>query len=187
MSGNIKLINLLTLVFLKKKQVFKKIIFSVLTLTLLSFAMHKYYVSITEAEYNVSSKTFEISVKFIGHDLEAALTNAGAPKLYLGTEKEHNKADFYLSQYINQRFHMVTDGLSLNFKFIGKEINNDDFIYCFLESNKVELPKKVTIKNTLLTEIFNGQANTVYLTVKDKKLNYQLNKSKVSETHNLSQ
>ena len=50
--------------------------------------MHKYYVSITEAEYNAESKTFEISVKFIGHDLERAISNVGAPELYLGTEKE---------------------------------------------------------------------------------------------------
>ena len=56
--------------------------------------MHKYYVSITEAEYNVESKTFEISIKFIGHDLEATLTNAGVPELFLGTDKEHEKADY---------------------------------------------------------------------------------------------
>ena len=145
--------------------------------------MHKYYVSITEAEYNAESKTFEISVKFIGHDLERAISNAGAPELYLGTEKENEKADNYINQYINQRFHMVVDGVSLNYSLIGKEIGNDDFLYCFLESNKVETPKKVTIKNTLLTEIFSGQANTVYLTVGDQKVNYQLNKSNVSETH----
>lgn len=162
-------------------------VFSILAISLLSFAMHKYYVSITEAEYNVDSKTFEIGVKFIGHDLEEALSAVGAPRLYLGTEKEHEKADYYLSQYINQRFHMVADGVSLNYSFVGKEINKDDFIYCFFESNQLESPKKVTIKNTLLTEIFSGQANTVYLTVGDQKKNYQLNKSNVSETHELKQ
>ena len=164
----------------------KKILFSVLTLSLFSFAMHKYYVSITEAEYNVGSKTFELSIKFIGHDLEEALEATGAPKLFLGTEKEHKKANYYLNQYINQRFHMIVDGVSLNYSFVGKEINKDDFIYCFLESNQIEDPKKVTNKNTLLTEIFSGQANTVYLSLGDQKVNYQLNKSNVSETHSLS-
>ncbi len=163
----------------------KKILFSVLTLSLLSFAMHKYYVSITEAAYNVESEKFEISVKFIGHDLEGALEEAGAPNLYLGTEKEHEKADYYLEQYINQRLHMIVDGESLNCKFIGKEINNDDFIYCYLESNKIASPKKITIKNTLLTEVFNKQANTVYLKVGGQKFNYSLNKGKVSETHTI--
>ena len=103
--------------------------------------------------------------------------------MYLGTENENEKADNYINQYINQRFHMVVDGVSLNYNLIGKEIGNDDFLYCFLESNKVETPKKVTIKNTLLTEMFAGQSNSVYLTVGNQKVNYQLNKSNVSETH----
>jgi uncharacterized protein YlxP (DUF503 family) len=163
----------------------RKILFSVLALSLLSFVMHKYYVSITEADYNMELKTFEISMKFIAHDLEAALESAGVPKLYLGTEKEHKKAADYINQYINQRFHMVVDGVSLNMNFVGKEINNDDFMYCFFESDSLETPKKITIKNTLLTEIFSEQANTVYLRVGDQKVNYQLNKSKVSETHEL--
>jgi uncharacterized protein YlxP (DUF503 family) len=165
--------------------VIKKILFAVLTLSLLSFVMHKYYVSITEADYNAESKTFELSIKFIGHDLEKVLANAGTPELFLGTPKEIEKADEYLMKYINQRFHMVVDGTNLDYKFVGKEINNDDFIYCFIESSKVDSPKKVTIKNTLLTEVFSEQANTVYLNVGDEKINYSLNKDKVSETHEL--
>lgn len=149
--------------------------------------MHKYYVSITEADYNTKSKTFEVSIKFIGHDLEKVLANAGAPQLYLGTPKEVDKADEYIMKYINQRFHMVVDGQSLNYKFVGKEINNDDFIYCYIESSKVESPKKITIKNTLLTEIFSEQANTVYLKVGNQQLNYLLNKGKVSETHEITE
>ena len=163
----------------------KKILFSVVVLSLLSFAMHKYYVSITEADYNAETKTFEISLKFIGHDLEKALTSAGAPNLYLGTPKEVKNADAYLKRYIDRKFEMNVDGSKLEYKFIGKEINNDDFIYCFIESNKVESPKKVTIKNTLLVELFNEQANTVYLKVGDQQVNYALNKEKVSDTHEL--
>jgi hypothetical protein len=146
----------------KKKRLIKKVIFSILTLSLLSFAMHKYYVSITEAEYNSTSEKFEMSIKFIGHDLERALESSGAPNLFLGTPKELEKTNDYLEAYINQRFHMIVDSKSLNFKLIGKEINNDDFMYCYLESNTVLTPKAITIKNTLLTEIFNEQANPVY-------------------------
>ena len=147
--------------------------------------MHKYYVSIAEAEYNSENKSFEISIKFIGHDLEKALTTSGAPELFLGTEKELKNADEYLMKYINQRFHMVVDGESLSYQFIGKEINNDDFIYCFIQSNEIGLPKKITIKNTLLIEVFNEQANTVYLKVGDQKINYSFKKNKVSETHEI--
>lgn len=163
----------------------KKILFLFLPIVLLSFAMHKYYVSITEAEYNAKTKSFEISIKFIGHDLEKALSSAGTPNLYLGTPKEIEKANYYLKKYIEKRLIMKVDGKPLTYKFIGKEINNDDFIYCFIETDQLESPKKITIKNTLLTEVFDEQANTVYLKVGNQQLNYSLNKDKVSETHEL--
>ncbi len=165
----------------------KKLVFSILAMSLLSFAMHKYYVSITEAAYNPTNKNFEVSIKFIGHDLEKAMLDAGVPPLYLGTEKEHKNADEFLMKYVEKKIHFVVDDKSLSFKFIGKEINNDDFIYCFLESEKIENPKKITIKNTLLTELFPEQKNAVYLTIGDKQLNYSLDKNKVSETHEIKE
>lgn len=140
-----------------------------------------------EAAYNSTNKNFEVSIKFIGHDLEKVLTESTVPPLYLGTEKELANADEYLMKYIEKKIHFVVDGKSLNFKFIGKEINNDDFIYCFLESEKVDNPTKITIKNTLLTELFPEQKNAVYLTIGGKQLNYSLDKNKVSETHEIKE
>ena len=147
--------------------------------------MHKYYVTITEAEYNSKNQSFEISIKFIGHDLEDALETARVPNLYLGTEKENDKANEYLQEYIEKKFQLIADDKNLKFNFVGKEINNDDFIYCYLASEKVGLPKKVEIKNSLLVEVFNEQANTVYLKVGDIKKTYTFNKSKVSDTHDI--
>jgi hypothetical protein len=145
-------------------------------------------VSIAEVDFNSSNNTFEISLKFIGHDLEEAMSSSGIPELYLGTEKEHEKAAYYIEKYIQESFYLLTDNKKLNVQFIGKEINNDDFIYCYLESDKMENPpKKITIHNTLLTEAFKEQLNTVYLTINGQKFNSQLNKSKVSETHELKE
>jgi uncharacterized protein YlxP (DUF503 family) len=167
--------------------VIKKIVFSGLVIVLMSFSMHKYFVSISEANYNAASQTFEVSIKFIGHDLEKALSEGGVPALYLGTEKEDSKANEYLQKYIEKKMHFVADGKSLAFHFIGKEINNDDFIYCFIESEPITNPTKITIKNTLLMELFPEQKNAVYLTIGDKQLNYSLDKNKVSETHQIQE
>lgn len=156
----------------------KRGFFSVLVLTLLSFVAHKYYVSITEVELNPKTETLEISIKFIGHDLEAALESAGVPDLYLGIEKENEKADAYLLTYIQQHFEIKIDGNLLPYHFVGKEINNEDFIYCYLESGKVNSPNKIAFTNTLLTEKFNEQANILYLEIGDTKLNYTFTKEK---------
>ena len=154
----------------------------VILIALISFSWHKYYVSITEAEYSAKSKTFQISLKFIGHDLEHSLEKEGAPELYLGTTKEKKNANAYLSRYINAKFKLIADGQELPFKFIGKEINNDDFIYCYIESKKMEIPKKLEIENSLLTDLFPEQSNIMYLKIGDKKYTFNFNRSKFKAT-----
>jgi hypothetical protein len=140
--------------------------------------MHKYYVSITEVELNENTQSLEISIKFIGHDLESALEEAGIEELYLGTEKEKENADKYLYQYLSKSFEIRLDDKKLNYHFVGKEINNDDFIYCYLESDKVESFDKIHFYNSLLTEKFSGQSNILYFKIGDKKLNYTFTKEK---------
>ncbi len=147
--------------------------------------MHKYYVSITEAEYNAATQTFGISIKFIGHDLEQCLEESGFPALYIGTEKEDKRTDAYLQKFINKRLHIVSDEESLQFKLLGKEVNNDDFIYCYLESQSVKMPKTLTVKNTLLTHTFKEQKNAVHLKINSKKYTFNFDKEKVIETHTI--
>ena len=163
----------------------RKCLFVVLAVLLLSFAWHKYYVSITEIELNKETQSFEISIKFIGHDLELALKSAGVPDLYLGTAKENAKANEFLIKYIQKHFEIRVDEKVTPFHFIGKEINNDDFIYCYLESEKVNSPNKIAFTNTLLTEKFDQQANILYLKDGNKRINYTFTKEKRRTYYNI--
>lgn len=156
----------------------KKVLFSVVAVLLFSFSAHKYYVSITEVELNPESNTLEISIKFIGHDLEAALESAGVPNLNLGIEKEHKKADDFLLKYIQKHFEIRINEKLISYHFVGKEINNKDFIYCYLESEELHSPNKIEFTNTLLTEKYKDQSNILYLKVGDEKFDYTFTKEK---------
>ncbi len=163
----------------------RKLSMVVLTTILMSFAPHNYYITITEGEYNSTESTFQLTIKFIGHDLEKALANAGADNLMLGTEKESTKANEMISGYISKHFQLIANGKNLIFNFVGKEVGNDDFIYCYIESEKIKKFKSLEIKNTLLTEVFSAQENIVYLTIADKKHSFSFNKEKTNQTINL--
>ncbi|MCB0409173.1 MAG: hypothetical protein KDD29_03080 [Flavobacteriales bacterium] len=163
----------------------RKLSLVVLTAILMSFALHNYYVTITEGEYNTTESTFQFTIKFIGHDLEKALANAGADNLMLGTEKESSKANDLISGYISKHFQLISNGKNVTFNFVGKEVGNDDFIYCYLESEKIKKFKSLEIKNTLLIEVFPAQENIVYLTIADKKHSFSYNKEKTNQTINL--
>lgn len=161
----------------------KRFLLAIFSVALLSFSMHKFYVSITEASYNQETTTFELSIKFIGHDLEKALSAAGAPELYLGTDNENKKANKLIENYIQQRLQFVINNKELNWKMIGKEVNDDDFIYCYIESEKVGIPKSITIKNTLLTEVFAAQKNAVYLHLNGEQKTFNFHKGSSIEKY----
>ncbi len=163
----------------------RKVLYLSFATILMAFAWHKYYVSITEADYNKTTKKFEISIKFIGHDLEHVLADNGVPNLYLGTEKENKEANNYILEYLKRSFVITIDGKRINYSFVGKEVNNDDFIYCYLSTDVVSNFKKVALKNTLLTEKFPNQENIVYLNIGDEKFYDRLNIEKANEVHKI--
>lgn len=165
----------------------KKILFSILAVSFLcvAFAPHEYFVSVTETEYNEQSQTFQMTIKFIGHDLEKALSEAGVPELNLGTEKENKSANKYILDYINKSFQFNVNNKKLVLQMVGKEVGNDDFIYCYIETEKVRKPKNILIENSMLTEVFAAQENIVYLTINTKKSSFSFNKDKRKMTLNV--
>lgn len=160
----------------------KRIFFGIFTLALLSFSWHKYFVSITEAAYIPASEKMEISIKFIGHDLEKALADEGVPEMFLGTDKEILNANNYLETYIEKHLRFIAGDHTIDLKLIGKEVNNDDFIYCYIETEKTTMPEKLTIKNSLLVHTFPEQKNTLYLNVNGKTHTLYFDKGKQTET-----
>ncbi|MCC7331969.1 MAG: hypothetical protein IT232_05100 [Flavobacteriales bacterium] len=156
---------------------------SILILILFSsFYLHEYYVSITDGKYDVKKQTLQFSIKFIGHDLEKALEKAGTPNLQLGTKSELINSNEFLLKYINSKFVIKNNGKPLQLKFIGKEINNDDDIYCYIETEKINEFGQLEVFNSLLTEVFSGQENILYLEIKEKKVNFTFNYEKTINT-----
>jgi hypothetical protein len=163
------------------KRGFKYSFALILCLTLCSaFTLHKFYVSITEVEYNNDSKCMEVSIKLIGHDLEKALKISGVPDLRLGTPQEHKQANAYLLKYVNKKFSVLNNNTAIKFNFIGKNVTNDDFVYCYLKSDPITAIHSLTFKNSLLTEVFEDQANILYYKNGSEKLDYRFNKQKTS-------
>ena len=142
----------------------------------MAFSYHEFFVTVTEGEYKETENTFQFTIKFIGHDLEKALETSGTPELKLGAKNELTNANEYLLKYINNHFSIQCNGKNVPLKMIGKDVGNDDFISCYLESEKVENIQNIEIKNTLLTEVFSAQENILHLKINDKINSISLNK-----------
>lgn len=162
-------------------QIKKKYFILVLFLLLgVNFAKaHPFYVSICQVNYNSETKSLEISVKVFADDLLLGLKNTGRTKIYLGEEKEDPKTDEYIFDYLNTQFSFVANGEKVNFKFVGKEIENDA-VWTYLEIENVADLTSIYVECKLLTEVLESQSNIIQVNKSGEIKNLLLNKNKVS-------
>lgn len=165
---------------MKKNNLF--ILLSVCALTLFySFeALHEYYISITNIEYNPISKTIEISQQYIAHDVEKAIFTKHNVHLHLAEPNEHPKADSILEVYVRDNFELSVDS-AIHLNWVGREVKLDESLLIYLQSNEMKSPERITVKNTSLTEVFPAQSNITHVKIGSQQHTKSINK--ITNTH----
>jgi len=125
--------------------------------------VHDFHLSKCTVEYNPKDALIQISMQLFIDDLESALTELGAEKLFIGTAREHEDADQYISRYLNQRLHIeINDAKFDSINYLGKEVSEDlSSVWCYLEIPEISKVSKIYVKNGILQEIFSDQKNIV--------------------------
>lgn len=138
---------------------------------------HEFHVSKCQIEYSVETEALQITLHLYLDDLEEALRKQGADKMFLCTDKEHDKAEKYLFRYLKQQFKLIVNetGEVAEFDFIGKEQSEDlQAVWCYLEVTNVSAFKSLEVTNSLLMEVFDDQKNIVQIMAPGKKQGYFL-------------
>jgi hypothetical protein len=155
------------------------IVLLILMTGVFAVSAHPYYVSICQIEFNRETHALEISLKTFADDLLLGLENAGHKEMFLGEARENPKADQFIANYINSKLHFTVNGNPVQFKFIGKELE-EGAVWSYFEINNVDELYSLDVKCTLLTEIYETQNNVIQVE-KDKKIkNLLLNRQKIS-------
>jgi hypothetical protein len=144
----------------------------------LILGLHPFHLSVTEIFHNPENQSFEISIKLFVDDMEDGIEKAGHGKLFLGTEKEHEKADLFIYDYLLKNIELKLDGKESKFNYLGKEYEPGNVMWCYLEVKKVKRFSKVYLRNHILTEIFEDQQNIVHLKHDGKTKSLRLRKGK---------
>ncbi len=138
-----------------------------LLLTLLLFfapPAHDYHVSKTNVRYVADRSQVQVEMQVFVDDLEAALQDAGAPALELGTEDEHADSERYLINYLAKHFRIEWNGAEVPTNFVGWELDDDMHgLWLYLAAEGMEAPEEVTVENSVLTEFYADQKNIVKL------------------------
>jgi hypothetical protein len=120
---------------------------------------HKFYMSVTDMEYNEESKSLEIIIQFFTDDLEKALEQ-GRERVFLGTEKETEEVNLLIEKYLNRHFRLQRKNSPIPYTFLGKEASID-YTWVYLEVENFDATKDFVLENNLLTELFEEQSNQV--------------------------
>jgi len=135
--------------------------------------VHQFHLSKCSIEYSEKDKAVQITMQIFIDDMEEALAELGAEKLFLGTEKEAENADEYIQKYLTQKFNITINSKEKTPDYLGKEISEDLASFWFyMEIPKVKNIKEVTIFNAILMDIFDDQKNIINLKGPDQQTGY---------------
>jgi len=155
----------------------KLLFFFPVLLVLFSFTStkHPYHVGSVEINYNQKSKTFEITGRFFLDDLENGLNAKYGKSLHFNDPKFKSQLNESLKNYSAEYFKLKTNNKFLNINFVGYEEDHES-VNIYLESEKIDNPKKVEAAVSFLYNLFDDQLNIVHIIVngerKSEKLTY---------------
>ena len=110
----------------------KKLFLLLLIVPLFSFTAHKYYLSLTQIEFNNSKSSIEVIINVFVDDIETALNEIHSKEFKLDTKEELKDADTYFKQYLQKNIVFKVDEKPVEFEYLGKEYDGD-IVFFYLE------------------------------------------------------
>ena len=129
-------------------------------------AVHKFYVSATDIEYNEEANSLQIISHVFTDDLERLLKERYHKDLYLLKEGEHPQADQFVEKYFNDKLTITVDGKERQLNYLGKEYDKDQLLV-YIEVEGVEPFSSIGVKNAVLTDLFPEQKNVIKVEYKN--------------------
>jgi hypothetical protein len=149
----------------------KQLFFFVSIAVLSSFALHKFYVSIYQINYDANKQRLEITSRLFVDDLNVVMQKNYNKNFFIGTDKETKEELNLLKEYIDNHLTIKVNGIKKKSIFICKEIEGHELI-CYLKINEVQNLKTLEIQNTSFFELDDEQQNIIHFISKNKKQSF---------------
>jgi hypothetical protein len=152
-------------------------LFIILLFHSLSGNMHKYYMSITEVEWNVKTQSAEIIINVFVDDFEKALREATKRKISYGSSRFEKAA----TAYVNSHFALKLPGNKLvAVNWIGIKLSKD-VLSIYIEATNIKTLNNCIIRNSILTESIEAQTNMINIVEGNNKKTFILSRSHLEE------
>lgn len=142
---------------------------------------HEFHASVTQMQYNPAERAFEISIRVFTDDLEKGLSAMSGTKISL----EKGKQDALIEKYVRDHFAYVN---ALNqpktFQYVGYE-TEADAQWIYLEMPYAEPFSGGTMRQNILTELFDDQVNMVNIKYQSQKKTFVFRKNQAVQVISL--
>lgn len=141
-------------------------------------AFHPFHVSVCDIEHDAETKALQISQRIFMDDLEVGLIEFHKlDKIDTYKPKDPARLDSLMDSYIKSKLFISVDGKSVDFKYLGSELEGDAR-WAYLEVEGVASLKEAEVSNLILVEAFDDQENIVHFKANGKLRSYRLNGDK---------
>jgi hypothetical protein len=129
--------------------------------------VHKFYISNTEVNYAEKERSLQITTRVFSNDFEKLLQTRYDNSIRLRKNESSENAELYIKRYFKEKFQIKLKGKIKPKNFIGKQFKENRTILYF-EVENVSHFDKISIKNTILMDLFEQQKNMVHVTQNDE-------------------
>ncbi len=133
-----------------------------------SFAIHKYYLSVTDITYNKEEGSLQMITRLFYDDLEDVLRQRYKEDLTVDETSNQEELDLYIKKYLNAKITIKVNDEVKTLSYLGKEYE-DDYVVCYIEITDVTSLTTLEIENTLLMDAYTEQKNMVHTDILGKK------------------
>lgn len=164
----------------------KTILLLLVALPLLGATAHKYYFSVTQADYDAKDHALKMVTRVFYDDLQKVFQERYDKSIKVDASYDQKKLDGYIQRYFNQKFIVKINGKERRLNYIGHK-DEMDYVVCFIEVTDVQNPKSISIENTLLMDLFQDQKNVVHLNTGTTKKSFLLTRDNDKAVLNFSE
>lgn len=134
---------------------------------------HPLHISVTEITWDEKEKELEIMLRIFADDLEFAIRNAKNDSELNLLKPSNTTTDKLAWEYLQSRFRLKADGMIQSIKYLGHE-TDEDVLILYIQVLPVEKFETLDITNSIITELYDDQANLVNVTIDDKTKSLRL-------------
>ena len=133
--------------------------------------IHPYYVSTMDIDYRPDRSVLQITIRVFIDDWQLMLNTDYDQDLRLDPDSDAAQTVIHSSDYLQKEIELKLNDNKVQPVFLGREYQDDQIVF-YLEIKDVAEVKTLTVSNSILFEVLDGQQNIVRIKTPTKRKSY---------------